>query len=886
MEGVTFRTRTAVVGGALGYQMRRAAAARANECGLQILNLPQLAARLAGGFVTPVTVEQLDLAVQRALDEGGFVELEGVRHLPGMTRAVSRTLRKLWDADFRIETGAAGGVRIRELALIEERVRRHLPTSMMPPRDLRDAALARTRHAARLVGRVTIERLSFIAPNWRPLIEGLVERVPVEWHAPIQAETDWFSGSVVRLEASGHEPVTTAVSCADPRHEVVESLRWARQLIASGKAHPQEIAIASAGTTAWDDHFYASTADAGLRLHFVHGIPALATRDGQRAAALADVLLHGLSQLRVRRLVSLCRGEGGALDELPQGWLSSIPRGAGLAQLEDWRRAISNTILGNASLAALQGAIPILETLARGIAAAQEASDLLLRGRSAQLWQAALRAGPPDAVEFALQNARFPSENDAADSIAWCAARDLASAPRPYTRLLGLTNRGWPRRSAEDSIFPNHVLSASEFDVDPTAKADRRHFEAIIAGATCEVVLSRSRRSAQGSRVGRSPLLQDRPEVPLSRARVPEHAWNEADRLMARPADAATVGRIRSANTCWTSWHEEGLTTYDAQFSADHPAIRRAIDRVQSATSLRRMLQDPMGFVWRYALGWRTPQEREQPLSIAPDAFGKLVHELLRRAVNSLEPRPGYARASDHEIEDALKDAARVVREAWPLEGPVPPSLLWKNTVDYAASLALVGLLRKEITETTTRSWTEVPFGQPESFVAERELPWDATVPVSVPNTPIRLRGTIDRLDLRTAPAAVRVTDYKTSEPPRNAARITIGRGSELQRALYGLACRQLLPGDPQIVARLLYLRGEQSAHSLQDLDGAIEQIGAFVNVVVAMLMRGTAVPGPNSFERTNDLRLALPASPGYQRRKRLAFGKASESIARLWSSE
>src|SRR5262249_33607105 len=139
----------------------------------------------------------------------------------------------------------------------------------------------------------------------------------------------------------------------------------------------------------------------------------------------------------------------------------------------------------------------------------------------------------------------------AADSIVWCSARDAASAPRPYTRLLGLTNRGWPRHSGEDSILPNHVLSASEFDVDPPAKADRRHFEAIIAGTACEVILSRSRRSAQGSRVGRSPLLQDRPETTLSRARVPEHAWNEADRLMARSADAAKIGRIKSANACW-----------------------------------------------------------------------------------------------------------------------------------------------------------------------------------------------------------------------------------------------------------------------------------------------------------------------------------------------
>jgi hypothetical protein len=91
--------RTSVIGSHLAFQRRRAAAARANECGLQILTLPQLAARLAGGFTAPLATEVLDLTVQHALAEGGFVELDAVRHLPGMNRAVSRTLRKVWDAD-------------------------------------------------------------------------------------------------------------------------------------------------------------------------------------------------------------------------------------------------------------------------------------------------------------------------------------------------------------------------------------------------------------------------------------------------------------------------------------------------------------------------------------------------------------------------------------------------------------------------------------------------------------------------------------------------------------------------------------------------------------------------------------------------------------------
>jgi hypothetical protein len=277
--------RTTVIEGSLAFQMRRAIAARTNECGLQILSLPQLAARLAGGFTTPVARGILDLAIQRALAEGMFAELEAVRNLPGVTRAVSRTLRKVWDADVDLRAmGTAGNVRVRELALIEERVRMHLPKAMLIPRDLRDAALSRIHHAARAIGPLTIDRLSYISPNWRPLIEALRKEISVEWQAPGRAETEWFSGSVDEIGRPHYRSTPTAISCADPRHEVVESLRWARSLITSGSAKPHEIAIVAASPAPWDDHFHALSADAGIRLHFVHGIPALATRDTRRAA--------------------------------------------------------------------------------------------------------------------------------------------------------------------------------------------------------------------------------------------------------------------------------------------------------------------------------------------------------------------------------------------------------------------------------------------------------------------------------------------------------------------------------------------------------------------------------------------------------------------------
>src|SRR6202012_4650445 len=190
----------------------------------------------------------------------------------------------------------------------------------------------------------------------------------------------------------------------------------------------------------------------------------------------------------------------------------SLPRGATLARVEDWRRAISGMVLKDPNLADAQAVLPLVELLTKGMSAVREAARHFLRGRALQLWEAALRTAPPEAIELSLQNARLESENDAADPIVWFSARDLAAAPRSHVRLLGLTNRNWPRHAGNDSILPDHVLSSDEFDVDPVAKSDRRHFRVILAAASGDIVLSRSRRSAQGSRVGRSPLLLDRTE--------------------------------------------------------------------------------------------------------------------------------------------------------------------------------------------------------------------------------------------------------------------------------------------------------------------------------------------------------------------------------------
>jgi hypothetical protein len=329
--------------------------------------------------------------------------------------------------------------------------------------------------------------------------------------------------------------------------------------------------------------------------------------------------------------------------------------------------------------------------------------------------------------------------------------------------------------------LPDHLVSARELDPDPTPDADRRSFAVVVDATHAGLVLSRSRRSSQGSRLGPSPLIpHGRHERSLSRARIPEHAFSQADRLTARPKEAATVERIASASQCWRHWHVADLTAHDGQLKADHPVIMRALGRTQSATSLRWLLRNPLGFVWKYALGWSAVEEREQPLKISPEEFGKLVHELLRRCVDALEAAAGFASAGEGEIEAAMTRAADAVREEWPLQRPVPPRVLWGNTVAYGARMAIAALKAGETDQPDTKSWTEVPFGNERRADVMRDLPWDPSVPIVIPRTNVRIQGIIDRLDLRRGAGAVRVTDYKTGKIPLRAEEIVISGGAEL----------------------------------------------------------------------------------------------------------
>lgn len=151
----------------------------------------------------------------------------------------------------------------------------------------------------------------------------------------------------------------------------------------------------------------------------------------------------------------------------------------------------------------------------------------------------------------------------------------------------------------------------------------------------------------------------------------------------------------------------------------------------------------------------------------------------------------------------------------------------------------------------------------------------------------LRLRGRIDRVDLGAGGERIRISDYKTGLTPRNADRIVIDQGRELQRVLYAMAVRHLLPDTTTVISRLVFLDGTSTPYQLKGeaLDTAATDVAQFLDIACTLVGGGGICPGPDAQDRYNDLRLALPSDfDAYFQRKGAAFRGLCRELAPLWS--
>lgn len=877
---------TLVVHGRLATQEGRLSAARDRRHGVQIMTFEQAAVRLAGGFTKPIDDESLRAAIQTVLPTTPMGELESIKLLPGMISAAADTLHKAWRAGIDLTVRSADHPRLEAIARLETAVLAQLPVGMMRPLDIAAAANSRISHAPAVLGAIEIVGLTELSPCWRPLLKALAARIPVRWTAGPRSVPSWIDdSSVLIVRGEPETPTVMSVCAATAYHEAIEAMRWTRALLVSGVS-PSEIAIAAASPADYDDHFLALRADANIDLHFVHGVGTTTTREGQAAAALADIVVRGLSQSRVRRLAALCH-DSAQLASLPEGWLRLLPSDAPLSTSKAWTRLVARLEPENwpDGVDHTSTLIAAVDLLAKGSDAAQEIGAAFLKGRALSIWQKALLAGPAASIDVTLESLKQDDGLEACVSVAWMPASALAASPRRFVRLIGLNSSRWPRGIAEDRLIPDHIISTAELDPLPVGLADRRDFETILATTYDQVVLSRARRDSDGRLLGRSSLVAAYgDETYLRRNALPPHAFSETDRLMARPHEFADDPQASGAHACWNDWRLAKVTPHDGLVRPDHPLIVAILARTQSASSLKTLLRSPLGFVWRYAFGWKAPQSRTEPIVLDALAAGDLTHLVLDRALRNLEAEEGLAAANASAIEAAVAEASAAVAAEWESERPIPPDVIWRRTLSDARSLAGRALAFGDDHLPGSRSYSEVPFGgsEPKSTA---DLPWDARLPVTIPNTGFRIAGYIDRLDIAGDGSSALVRDYKTGRPPKGEIRLNGGR--ELQRCLYAFAVKALLGDQIAIGASLLYPR-EPLDLQLDDPEAVLADITAYFLTARTALASGAALPGPDTGGDYDDLAFALPANAGatYCKRKRSAATERLGDLAQVWEAE
>ncbi|HEX8554861.1 MAG TPA: PD-(D/E)XK nuclease family protein [Sphingomonas sp.] len=851
------------------------------------MSFEQLVARLAGGFCNPIDPETLRQTIQAVLHDTAVGELDAIKELPGMAGAAADTFRKAWRSGLCFVAIKDRHPRLAALEALERAVLERLPPAAKVPAQLVQRARERLAHAPAILGSVEIVGISELSPCWRGLLAELAAIVPVTWHAGPRPVPVWLVDTTVNVTtAESTSPVVSAISTATEVHEAVEALRWARELVASGRARPEEIGIAATSPAAYDDTLLALRSDANLDLAFVHGIPVTATRDGQAAAALAEAVLRGPSQNRLRRLALLADAPGTLLGRLPDGWPRVLPPEAPLATRAAWERFLSRLLPADWPDGQDHGPLlrDVVERLLAGPDAAAETGEALLRGRALQIWRKALLAGHPAALDDTIAAMRQDDALEPCRSVAWMPAAALAASPRPFVRLLGLTSSGWPRRISEDRLLPDHIVPSIELEPLTVAMADRRDYDTILATTAGEVVLSRARRDADGRLLGRSPITRGQGETYLRRNRTPGHAASETDRLVARPEEFANCDIAQSAAVCWSDWHSRALTDHDGLVRPEHPALLAALARVQSANSVALLLRNPLGFAWRYALQVEASEAPVEPIVLDRRQAGTLVHELLDETVRELEAAEGLAVASPERVAHELQEACRRVARRWEEERPTPPALVWRQTLADLSAVAEAALAAREPPLEGQRSFTEVPFGGQEPR-HDAAAPWDASVPVEVPNTPFRVRGSIDRLDLSGSGSEARVIDYKTGRVPRD--EVVLGGGKELQRCLYAYAVGVLIGEDVQVEAALDYVRAGER-RPLPDPPGTLAVLADHLRSAHESLSAGRALPGPDAAGDFDDLAFALPANAanGYCGRKAAAVEAALGPAALIWEEQ
>lgn len=608
-------------------------------------------------------------------------------------------------------------------------------------------------------------------------------------------------------------------SCATPLHEAMEAVAWAVQCVRT--TTPGAVAIAAPALATHEDDLEAVAAEHGLTLAHTAGVRALASTAGQELSALAALAEQGPSPTRIERAMRACAH--------PQCLAAALNAGA------------SAEATAQATLSA--GALALYEALKNK----------------------ALELG---SLSAALAAHRGEDTTTAQNTVAFGTITDTADAGRTSVWVLGLTTQAWPPGRGR----ANPVLSeedAAQLGLAPADRSARAHanLDTLARSAGTALVVSHPRREPDG----RATIAAALPGTGATRALT---------RTRTEPKRARNRERAHSAKACADAWSTSAITAHDGLVRSAHPAIGAITDRPQSASSLRRMLRNPLGFVWRYALGWDERDVDTPGAPLDPRGWGNLIHESLENAIGSLEDAK-LASLETHQREEMAALAVQRTGARWRSVGQGPSQALWPATARRASALCAWALGQAPLNTDTETSIAELGFGGAHMRADNDAAP---TAEIRLPVSGLAISGYIDRADFDATGTMVRIIDWKSGRQRSRSCEIDAGR--ELQRCLYAAAGAAINAHGEPPEAWLVYVR-ERTSAKMRDVAGALTQIDTAASAALAALASGAAPPGPDAGNAWDPLSFALPANAEerYLVTKESAAREALGALPALWEA-
>jgi RecB family exonuclease len=695
-----------------------------------------------------------------------------------------------------------------------------------------------------------------------------------EHHAFAEPLFDWFKSRGYEAVAPAPDidhPPSTILSCPGEASEVREALREALTFVKADKNRTfNDVAILCRSREQYDPILRDTLGSLGIKAYFRGGRPLAEQSDARLLSLLLEIVRSDFCRASVIELA--CHlGPRSHWDALSvqlgiiggsQQWIERLEAVTGLPANErpEWlHRTAEQSLAFVKKLIALLGVLPgeakwseYGTTLVNAFQALGGKNDAVVHAIHQLAELEAFRSSVPFDVfaEYCQRSLDGATEQPEKFQGGGVFIGDVMSARGlswPLVIVLGLVEKGFPRVIREDPLLLDEERAriSPELPRKLDGYAEERLLFSLAARTAREkLVFSYPRLEPATSRPRTASFLlleyagvadfkaleaKVRAEhgwVKVSPIRDVEEPLNESELdLAALDSFVDQSAYLREVSVLLADgvanvrarWHERALTPYDGLFGAAEARQllreRFGLDKlVISATSLEDFFGCPFYYFQKHVLGVERWEEPEAALSIDALDLGSLYHAILE----------DYYKSGARDI---MAVATRHFRE-FERRGVTGYPTVWEIKKQ---------IVTEELGSFIERDTRASAGWQPAKF--EEKFDGLAVAP------PVRLRGTIERIDLSDDHTRARVLDYKTGRLPRRAQDDSLAGGEMLQLPLYLLGAQQLLPEVVVESASYLYftLRGGHRTITFtrDGLNHQHDQLNGLLEIAASMIRSG-----------------------------------------------